>query len=491
MIDTNANTRFPAGFLWGGAIAANQCEGAWNEDGKGLTVADCAINKGHIDPKNYKAMHSLSVEDIAAAETCKEVGPYAKRRGIDFYHRYREDLDLFAEMGFKVLRVSIQWARIFPRGDETEPNEAGLVFYECLFTEMKARGIEPLVTLHHYEMPLHISNNYDGWYQRKVIDLFLRYTETVFRRYKNLVKFWLTFNEIDSAFRHSYSTMGILGDRYAKEKLEEMIWQGLHHQLVASALATKQLREISPGAQMGCMVTRLLTYPENCNPKNCIKALKANRDYLMTSDVQVFGVYPPSALSAWRKGGINVQMVRGDEEILKTYTVDFVSFSYYNSMVSSIDEADREKVGGNVVSGVKNPYLPTSDWGWQIDPSGLTYALIDFYDRYHKPLFIVENGLGNRDKLEPDGSIIDDYRISYFSDHIRAIGDAVDEGVDVMGYTPWGCIDCVSFSTGQMSKRYGFIYVDCDDDGQGTMARTRKKSFGWYRNVIAGNGAGL
>lgn len=483
-------TRFPAGFLWGGALAANQCEGAWNEDGKGLSVADCYLYKPHVDPKDYKALHHISSADIAAAEACPDVGPYPKRRGIDFYHRYREDLDLFAEMGFKVLRVSIQWSRIFPRGDEPEPNEAGLAFYESLFTEMKMRGIEPLVTLHHYEMPLHLANHYGGWYGREVVDLFVRFSETVFRRYKHLVKYWLSFNEIDSAFRHAFSTMGICPDRHPPADLERVIWQGLHHQLVASALATKRLHAIIPGGQMGCMVSRLLNYPENCHPENCLRALKENRDNLCVPDVQVFGAYPAAARSAWKKGGYEIVMRSGDEEILKSYPVDFVSFSYYMTMVASIDEEHREKVGGNVISSVKNPFLPTSDWGWQIDPMGLTYALIDLYDRYRKPLFIVENGLGAHDKLV-NGTVEDDYRITYFNDHIRAIGDALEEGVDVMGYTPWGCIDIVSLSTSQMSKRYGFIYVDCNDDGSGTMARSRKKSFHWFKDVIAQNGAGL
>ena len=480
--------RFPRNFLWGGALAGNQCEGAWNEDGKGLSVADCYLYKPHVDTKDYKSLHAITSADIAAAEACPEVGPYPKRRGIDFYHRYREDLDLFAEMGFKTLRVSIQWSRIFPKGIETEPNENGLAFYESLFTEMKARGIEPLVTLHHYEMPLYLANHYDGWYGREVVDLFTRFCETVFKRYKSLVKYWLTFNEIDSAFRHPFSTMGLCPDRYLAEKMEEIVWQGLHHQLVASSLATKLLHEIIPGGQMGCMVTRLLTYPENCRPDNCLKAALENRDNMTISDVQVFGTYPASAWSAWRKHGISVQMQPEDAEILKTYPVDFVSFSYYMSMVSSVDEAEREKVGGNVISSVKNPYLAISDWGWQVDPTGLTISLIELYDRYRKPLFIVENGLGAKDVVEADGTIQDDYRIAYFDSHIRAIGDALDEGVDVMGYTPWGCIDIVSLSTSQMSKRYGFIHVDCDDDGNGSMKRTPKKSFGWYKSVIQSNG---
>ncbi|PIP00083.1 cryptic phospho-beta-glucosidase B [uncultured Pleomorphomonas sp.] len=482
---------FPEGFLWGGAIAANQAEGAWNVDGKGPSVADCSLFKAHVDLKDYKAQHAISSEDVAAAMASDDIDLYPKRRGIDFYHRYREDLDLFAEMGFKVLRTSIAWSRIFPKGIETEPNEKGLQFYESLFTEMRQRGIEPLVTLHHYEMPLHLAQLGNGWCDRAVIDHFLRFSETVFRRYRHLVKYWLTFNEIDSAFRHPFSTMGVLTDRIPEEKREEALWQAMHHQFVASALATRQMREIIPGAQMGCMVTRRLTYPETCAPENCLLALKDNRENLFYSDVQVFGAYPQHRRLAWQRDGVNVVMERGDEEIIRQYTVDFVSFSYYMSMVSSVDAERREKVGGNLTTGVKNPYLPTSEWDWQIDPVGLTHALIDLSDRYRKPLFIVESGLGSRDTVEPDGSIHDDYRIAYFRDHILAIAAAIAEGVDVMGYTPWGCIDIVSLSTSQMSKRYGFVYVDCDDNGNGTMNRTRKKSFHWYKDVIESNGAVL
>jgi 6-phospho-beta-glucosidase len=416
---------------------------------------------------------------------------YGKRHGVDFYHRYKEDLDLFAEMGFKVLRVSIAWTRIFPDGIEDEPNEKGLLFYENLFTEMKKRNIEPLVTLHHYEMPLYLSNNYDGWYQRAVVDMFIKFCKVVFNRYKHLVKYWLTFNEIDSVFRHPFTTIGLVTDRYPKEKLEEIIYQSLHHQFVASSLATKYLREIIPGALMGCMLTRTLAYPENCDPKNCMLALKENRDNYFYADVQVFGEYPKFIKNAWDKKEINIKMEPGDEEILKLYTVDFVSFSYYMSLVSSIDAERKEKVNGNLSTGVKNPYLDVTEWNWQVDPMGLHYSLIDMYDRYRKPLFIVENGLGNRDKVESDGSIQDDYRIAYFRDHTQAIANAIEDGVDVMGYTPWGCIDLVSMSTCQISKRYGFIYVDADDLGNGTYDRKKKKSFEWYKKVIATNGSDL
>lgn len=483
--------RFPEGFLWGGATAANQCEGAWNEDGKGMSVADCSTYKPKVDPKDYVAQHGITDADIKAAMESDDVSLYGKRHGVNFYHRYKEDLDLFAEMGFKVLRVSIAWTRIFPTGVEEEPNEKGLLFYEDLFTEMRKRNIEPLVTLHHYEMPLYLSNNYDGWYQRPVIDMFIKFCKVVFKRYKDLVKYWLNFNEIDSVFRHPFTTIGLVTDRYPKEELEEIIYQSLHHQFVASSLATKYMREIIPGAQMGCMLTRTLTYPENCDPRNCILALKDNRDNYFYSDVQVFGEYPKFIKNQLEKKGINIKMEPGDEEILKLYTVDFVSFSYYMSLVSSIDAEKREKVNGNISTGVKNPYLDVTEWNWQVDPIGLQYSLIDIYDRYRKPLFIVENGLGNKDKVEDDGSIIDDYRIAYFRDHIQAIADAVEDGVDVMGYTPWGCIDLVSMSTCQISKRYGFIYVDADDLGNGTYNRKKKKSFDWYKKVISNNGADL
>lgn len=483
--------RFPENFLWGGATAANQCEGAWNIDGKGISVADCTTYKPKIDPKDYQGQHAVSSKDIEEALKCDEIGIYPKRRGIDFYNKYREDLDLFQEMGFKTLRVSIQWTRIYPSGIEKEPNEKGLQFYENLFKEMNKRGIEPLVTLHHYEMPIYLTNNYDGWYKREVIDLFMKFCKTCFDRYKGLVKYWLTFNEIDSSFRHPFTTIGLVTDRYPKEKVEEIIFQSLHNQFIASALATKYMREVMPEAQMGCMITRTLTYPENCHPENMFMALKENRENFFYSDVQVNGEYPKHILNYWDRKGIKIEFEQGDEEILKSYPVDYVAFSYYMSRVTSKDEDTKEKVSGNLTSGVKNPYLDVTEWNWQVDPTGLTISCIELYDRYQKPVFIVENGLGHKDKVEADGSINDDYRIEYFRNHINAIADAIEEGAEVMGYTPWGCIDVVSMSTCQMSKRYGFIYVDGDDEGNGTYNRTKKKSFDWYKKVITTNGEDL
>lgn len=481
--------KFPDNFLWGGAIAANQCEGAWNEDGKGMSVADVAMFKPNVDKKDYVSQWHIDMDDIRKARETDDVVYYPKRHGVDFYHHYEEDIALFAEMGFKTLRLSIAWTRLFPNGDEEKPNEKGLLFYENVFKCLRKHNIEPLVTLSHYEMPLYLVENYEGWASREVVDMFVKFATTCFERYKDLVKYWLTFNEIDSVFRHPFTTVGIVEDNYAsKNEAEEAIYKALHHQLVASALVTKYAREIIPGAQIGCMVTKTLTYPETCNPEDIYLAMMDNRTNNLYTDVQVRGKYPLWIKKLWEDKGFEIPILEGDEEILAAHTVDFISFSYYMSMVQSIHAEKREKVGGNLTTGVKNPYLSTSEWGWQIDPKGLEISLIDLYDRYQKPLWIVENGLGYNDVVNEDGTIEDDYRINYFVDHFKAIGHAIENGVEVMGYTSWGCIDIVSASTSQMSKRYGFIYVDVDDYNKGTYKRLKKKSFDWYKKVIETNG---
>lgn len=479
---------FPRNFLWGGAIAANQAEGAWNEDGKGASVADVVRYKPEIDVKDYVRQWHVGQEDVERALKDQSTADYPKRRGIDFYHRYKEDIALFKEMGFKALRVSISWPRIFPRGDEAEPNEKGLQFYENLFKELRASGIEPLVTLSHYEMPLYLATNYEGWASREVIGFFVKYAKVCFERYRGLVRYWLTFNEIDSAFRHPFATVGIIPDNYADKHLaEQAIYQALHHQFVASALAVKYAHKIILDSKVGCMVTKTMTYPATCNPQDVILAQRHNRDNSVFTDVQALGFYPGHLRCYWAQQGLEIKFCEGDEEILRQHTVDFISFSYYMSRLESAHEEGREKVGGNLTSSVKNPYLATSDWGWQIDPVGLRVSLIDLYDRYHKPLWIVENGVGAHDKVESDGSINDDYRIDYFRQHFEQVALAIEAGVECLGYTSWACIDLVSASTSQMSKRYGFIYVDADDLGHGTYNRSRKKSFSWYKDLIARN----
>jgi 6-phospho-beta-glucosidase len=482
------NNQFPEGFLWGGATAANQLEGAYNVGGKGLSIFDMVQFVPKEERGNDIEMDVKSKKELEDLLAGKGGDNFPKRRGIDFYHRYKEDIALFAEMGFKTFRMSISWPRIFPNGDDRVPNEEGLAFYDKVFDELLKYGIEPLVTLSHYEIPLSLVQKYNGWADRRVIEFFVNYAETVFNRYKGKVKYWLTFNEINISTLSPYIGSGVLIDEV--EHKEQTIYQALHHQFVASARAVKACHEIIPDAMIGCMLARMEVYPETCSPDDVLEAQKEDQMNLFFTDVQVRGYYPSFMLSYFEENDIKINMLPGDEELLLQHTVDYLSFSYYMSMVAS-GAPGKKKEKGNFFSGVKNPYLESSDWGWQIDPKGLRITLKKMYDRYQVPLFIVENGLGAYDKVEEDGSINDDYRIDYMRAHIEQMKEAIKEGVDLMGYTSWGCIDLISAGTSEMSKRYGFIYVDQDDYGNGTLERSKKKSFDWYKNVIATNGEEL
>ena len=482
-------TTFPKDFLWGGAIAANQVEGGWNLGGKGLSVADVATYKPHVDVKNYAAHMSVTVDAVKEAMADQTDAIYPKRRGIDFYHRYPEDLALFAEMGFKVLRLSIAWTRLFPTGEETTPNPEGIAFYRSVFQEMQRLGIKPIVTLSHYEMPLALSLKYNGWVERKVIDDFVRFATVCFEEFGEYVEYWLTFNEIDSIHRHPFTTAGLIPEQSEAGKEEQDVYQALHHQFVASSLVTKIAHEINPDNKVGCMITKLMTYPLTCDPLDVELTLKKNLENDFYADVQVKGAYPRMIEKDLEKRGIKIEMAPEDRQILKDHTVDFLSFSYYMSMAESGDP-NAERTPGNTVLGVKNPKLPSTEWGWQIDPKGLKISLLSLYDRYQVPLMIVENGMGAVDVLE-DGQVHDPYRVDYFKAHFKQMKEAIDEGVDLIGYTSWAPIDLVSAGTSQVTKRYGFIYVDADDEGNGSYDRLKKDSFDWYKEVIATNGASL
>lgn len=465
---------FPDDFLWGGAVAANQCEGAYNEDGKGLSIQD------------------VMPQGIKGPRTEKPTEDNMKLIGIDFYHRYKEDIKLFAEMGFKVFRLSIAWSRIFPRGDEARPNELGLQFYDHVFDECHKYGIEPLVTLSHYETPLYLSEHYDGWINPKMIGFYENYVMTVFKRYKGKVKYWLTFNEINSILNSPFMSGGI---NTPKEELtESQLYQAIHHEMVASASAVKIAHEINPEYKVGCMILSMPVYPLSPDPADVMKAMEESHRHDMFTEIHVRGEYPGYMKRYLREHNIEVTFAPGDEEKLKN-TVDFISFSYYVSACATADEEKNIRGEGNLLGGVKNPTLKASEWGWQIDPKGLRYILNQFWDKYRKPLFIVENGLGARDELIDDGhggkTVDDDYRINYMRDHLLQVKEAIEDGVEVMGYTSWGCIDLVSASTAQLAKRYGLIYVDRNDDGSGTLNRYKKKSFNWYKEVIASNGEKL
>ncbi|WP_277205946.1 6-phospho-beta-glucosidase [Vibrio misgurnus] len=473
---------FNKDFLWGGAVAAHQVEGGWDQGGKGVSIVDVLTRGAHQVPRRI-------TDGIMNDEL------YPNHQAVDFYHHYKQDIALFAEMGFKCFRTSIAWTRIFPNGDEAEPNEAGLQFYDDLFDELLKYQIEPVITLSHFEMPLYLVKQYGSWLNRELVDQFVKFAQVVMQRYQHKVKYWITFNEINNQRNWALPIFGYCnsGMLYAEQAHpEQALYQVLHHQFVASALVVKLGHEINPEFKIGSMIHMMPLYPATSHPEDILLTQELMREKYLFSDVQVRGAYPSYLRKEWQRKGIEVAMQAGDEQILRQGCADYLAISYYMSNIVSAKPAQESENTSMFGASRLNPYLPASDWSWQIDPQGLRYALSELYERYQKPIFVVENGLGAVDELEADGSINDDYRIDYLSAHITALKQAIDyDGVEVMGYTPWGCIDCVSFTTGEYKKRYGFIYVDKHDDGSGTMARAKKKSFYWYQQVIASNGEKL
>lgn len=479
---------FPENFYWGGATASNQCEGAWQADGKGESCADHFTAGGLKRPRRF-------------TKTIEKGVRYPSHKGIDHYRRYEEDISLFAEMGFKMYRFSINWTRIFPGGDDLEPNRKGILHYRKVLELCKSFDIEPLVTLSHYEFPYALTQKWNGWADRRTIDAYVRYAKTVMEEYKDLVRFWLPFNEINVAVMGVGDTLS-LGMMPKSEELDIMQstetspeelsrrYTALHHQFLASAITVAEGKKINPNFRFGCMIAGAVQYPYTCRPEDVYATWeKQQLDNFYCGDVLVRGTYLPLAKRFFNDKGIVVDTEDKDSEILKNGVVDFYALSYYLSGCVSTDP-ELEKTAGNMTMGVKNPYLSSSDWGWQIDPKGLRYFLDMIYNRYKIPIMVVENGLGAADTME-DGKIHDSYRIDYLRSHIRAMEEAIKDGTEVVAYTAWGCIDLVSASTGEMKKRYGFIYVDADDEGQGTFNRYRKDSFYWYKKVIQTNGADL
>lgn len=463
-------------FLWGGAVAANQCEGAYQEGNKGLSIMDFASAGSKTKKRKFTS-------EILENEY------YPNHEGIDFYHHYKEDIALFSELGFKCFRTSIAWTRIFPKGDEDHPNELGLQFYDQVINELLKYQIEPVITISHYEMPIHLVKKYGGWANRKLIEFYINFCKVLFERYQGKVKYWMTFNEINSTI-FLPEIAGVNGRD--KEDFTQRSYQALHHQFIASAKAVKLAHDIDKDMKVGCMILTTLMYPMTPNPDDVLLAEDALKyGTLFYTDVHVRGYYPSYIKQYLKRNNIVIEEHQDDEHVLKEGIVDYIGFSYYSSAVVQ-EGKDNSTVQGNFVSGLKNPYLEASEWGWQMDSKGLRYMLNRLYDRYQIPLFIVENGLGYNDEVNEKGYVEDDYRIAYLKEHIIEMKKAVEiDGVDLIGYTPWGCIDLVSASTGEMKKRYGFIYVDRDDEGKGTLKRTKKKSFDWYQKVISSNGENL
>ena len=488
--------RFPKNFFWGGATAANQYEGGWNEGGRGPAMTDVTTGATKDTPRymtyvlpdgstgKYSQWGGQKPEGARYAVV--DGYYYPNHIGTDFYHHYKEDIALFAEMGFKMFRMSISWSRIYPKGNEKEPNPEGLTFYRNVFTELRRYGIEPLVTISHYDTPLYIEEDLGNWQNPDTIGLFETFCHTIFEEYKDLVTYWLTFNEINSAIMMSSIVPDLPSETVAPGYVK------LHNQFVASARVVKYAHENYPQFKMGCMIAGLISYPLTCDPKDMLANQQKMQDFFYyAGDVMVRGYYPAYAKKTWKNLGLDPAFFEKDAQILREGHVDFFSYSYYSTSCHTTHTEEPKDGAGNLSLGYKNPYIGYSEWGWGMDPDGLRYSLNEIWDRYQVPLMVVENGLGAIDTLEEDGSIHDPYRIEYMRGHVEAMAKAIEDGVDLIAYTPWGCIDLVSASTGEMRKRYGMIYVDMDDEGKGTLNRYKKDSFYWYKKCIESNGEDL
>ncbi len=474
---------FPEGFLWGGAVAACQIEGAYDTDGRGLSTSDVHMYTKNLDRANVPKEGGGTLENIKSYIRDEE-NYYPKRFGIDFYHTYKEDLALLAEMGFRTFRTSISWSRIFPKGDESEPNEKGLVFYDNLIDEIKKNGMEPIITISHYDMPLYLVTEYGGFANRKLIDFFVRYATAVLDRYKDKVKYWIVFNQINLLQYCAWGSIGLLDD-YAND-LEEVKFQAVHHQFVANAIVYEYGKKVNPDMQIGTMAADCTYYPYSCKPEDVVLTMKRNRMQYFYTDVQLRGEYPDYAIRFFEENGWDIKMEAGDEDLIRNNKQDFLAISYYSSKVidSSLCGMDPKDV-------IQNPNLKPTPWEWRMDPLGFYNCLSQYWDRYQVPIMIAENGLGAIDTVEEDGKIHDDYRIDYYRQHILQMKECIKDGVNIFAYCAWGPIDIVSSSTAEMSKRYGFIYVDQDDEGRGSKNRSRKDSFYWYKKVISSNGENL
>lgn len=482
---------FPENFLWGGATAASQVEGGFGLGGKGVDTQDCRDTSEEWSRKDKNSWRTkqMTSERFEKALQCGDKGMYPFRWGSEEYIHWKEDIQLYAELGMKIYRLSVSWARIYPNGDDEKPNQAGLDYYRDVFDECKKYGIKIFVTILHYAIPVHLVEAYGGWKSRKLVDIYVKYAKTLFENYGDIVDYWLPFNEINAGRFNPYNGVSLIKDR--EEDYDQSVFQALHHQFVANAKTVELAKEMLPNANIGCMIARFCHYAATCKPDDVMQMIQDEQySNWFYTDVMVRGYYPEYMDRFFAQKGIRIEKEKGDDELLRNNTVNFVSFSYYFSQISSTDDS-YEKTDGNLIVGNKNPYLKTSEWGWQMDPMGLRITLNQFYDRYHLPCFVAENGLGAEDVLETDKSIHDPYRIEYMRMHINAMKEAVKDGVKLVGYTPWGIIDLVSCGSIEMTKRYGVIYVDCDDYGNGTFDRYKKDSFYWYQKCIANNGENI
>lgn len=478
--------KIPADFLWGGAICANQAEGAYNEGNRGMAIPDVDWHDPHLKRDGKRDADSeMSSAELARLLNITDDHQFPKRKGIEFYHHYKEDLALMKELGLKCFRTSISWSRIFPKGDELEPNEEGLKFYDDLIREIKNNGMEPIITLFHYDLPLHIVTEYGGWKNKKVIDMFVKYCKVCFERYHSLVNYWIVINQMNLIYVEAFNSLGILTDEV--DNLEEAKYQAIHNQFVACSKASQIAQQINNNMKLGVMIADHTCYAETADPKEVFSTIYKNQmSQYFYGDVRVRGTYPGYALRYFKEHDVDLDVNEEELALMKEYTADFVAISYYYTRLNSL------KRDGEAIQNISNnPLLKASVWGWCIDPIGLRSSLNNYYDRYQLPMMIAENGLGSLDVLKEDFTIEDDYRIDYLKEHIKSIKEAILDGVPLFAYCPWGPIDIVSCTSNEMSKRYGFVYVDINDDGSGSTKRYKKKSFAWYQKVIQSNGENL
>ncbi|MDQ0361175.1 glycoside hydrolase family 1 protein [Breznakia pachnodae] len=476
------NKGFPKDFLWGGAIAACQAEGAYDVDGRGLSTSDIHIYDKHMNRANIEQEGGGTLAYIKAAIEDKE-GYYPKRYGIDFYHTYKEDLKLMKELGLKAFRTSISWSRIFPKGDEEQPNEQGLLFYDKLIDEIIKNDMEPIITMSHYDIPLYLVTEYGGFANRKVAEFFETYGKILLDRYKGKVKYWIVCNQVNLVPVVQFGSLGLYDNQ--AENMEELMYQAVHNQFVAAAKIVEAARTIDPNAIMGTMVADGTAYPASCKPEDVVLTMKKNRMQYYFTDVQLRGEYPGYALRYFEENNIDLKIQDGDEAVIRNNTMDYMAISYYYSLI-----VDASKNTMEPFDALQNPNLEPTPWEWRADPLGFYNSLSQYWDRYEKPIMIAENGLGAIDEIV-DGKIHDTYRIDYLRKHIAQMKECINDGVDIISYLSWGPIDIVSSSSAEMSKRYGYVYVDLDDYGKGSGKRMKKDSFDWYQKVISSNGEDL
>lgn len=467
--------------LWGGATSASQYEGGFT-DGKGLDTQDC---RAYLPRTSNATTETRLLTQRQIEEAKKKDSPYYYpfRVGTKGYEYGSADIELLKELDLDIYRLSISWSRLFPTGEEVEPNPAGVSYYDKVLNKLHNAGIKIFITIDHYAIPLNLVEKYGGWTSIKTVAAYMRFSSFLLHKWGAIVDYWLPINEINAGYFSPFNGVALVKPENDEYNYSD-IFLSLHHQFIASAKTIKLGKELKVKGKFCAMISCFCYYPLTPKPEDNLELVEneeINQWYCM--DVLAKGYYPYYAKPFFDKHNINFEISAADKELLRNNTCDVVTFSYYDSCICTADE-NKNQTAGNLVVTTKNPYLKATEWGWQIDPMGLRTTLHKIYDRYNKPVMISENGLGAKDVLTSDHKVHDQYRIDYFKAHFDQIIKAKEENVDVIAYIAWGIIDIVSAGSCEMDKRYGVVYVDADNKGQGTFKRYKKDSFEWYKHFI-------